>query len=152
MFEGIAIQSLLGAKYASIPAESRICHQVHLPELDRYQILEAKLDGRVLMVVGTEQGQYDKLIFRFAADFASYDLRIVAQCSSTNINFTVLDSGVVLHMTDEDNLEIFSRVKDAASIKVLQDPAIQGDIRLFHIGAQALIGRGSTLYKIRMSE
>jgi hypothetical protein len=150
MFEGLAIQSLLGANYASIPAESGVCHQVHLVELDGYRVLEAKLEHRVLMVVGTKQGQYHKLIFRFAGDFSSYDVRVVPDCASTNINFTVLDSGVVLHMTDEDNLEIFSRLKDAASIKVVQDPAIQGDVRLFHVGAQALIARGNTLYKIKL--
>ncbi len=149
MFEGLAIQSLLGANYASIPAEPGICHQVRLLELDGYQTLEAKLDRSVLMVVGTKEGRYDKLIFRFAADFSSYDLRVVPECSSTNINFTVLDSGVVLHITDEDDLEIFS-LKDAANIRVVQDPALQGDVRLFHVGAQALIARGSTLYKIKM--
>jgi len=150
MFEGLAIQSLLGANYASIPASPGICHQIRLLELDAYRILEAKLDGRVLMVVGTKEGRYDKLIFRFAADFSSYDLRVVPDCSSTNINFTVLDSGVVLHLTDEDNLEIFSRLKDAANIKVVQDAAMQGDVRLFHVGAQALIACGNKLYKIKM--
>jgi hypothetical protein len=149
MFEGLGIQNLLGANYASIPPEPGTCHQVHLLELDGYQTLEAKLDRRVLMVVGTKEGRYDKLIFRFAADFSSYDLRVVPECSSTNINFTVLDSGVVLHMTDEDDLEIFS-LKDAANIRVVRDPALQGDVRLFHVGAQALIARGSTLYRIKM--
>ena len=150
LFEGLAIQNLLGATYASIPAEPGVCHQLHLLELDGYQILEAKLDRRVLMVVGTKEGRYDKLIFRFAAGFSSYDLRVVPECSSTNLNFTVLDSGVVLQMTDEDNLEVFSRLKDDANIRVVQDPAMQGDVRLFHIGAQALIARGRTLYKIKM--
>ncbi len=63
-----------------------------------------------------------------------------------------LDSGVVLHMTDEDNLEIFSRLRGAVDIRVFQDPVIQGDVRLFHVGAQALIARGRTLYKIRMPQ
>lgn len=150
MFEGVAIQGLLGANYASIPGSPRICHQTHLLELEGYQILEAKLDRGVLMIVGTKEGRYDKLIFRFATDFSTYDLRVVRGVSSTNINFTVLDTGVVLHMTDEDNLEVFARLKGAADIRVFQDPAIQGDVRLFHIGAQTLIARGSTLYKIRM--
>jgi hypothetical protein len=150
MFEGLAMQSLLGANYASIPTEPGICHQVHLVELDGYQILEAKFDRRVLIVVGTKAGRYDKLIFRFTADFSSYDLRVVPECSSTYINFTVLDSGIVLHMIDEDNLEIFSRLKDAANIRVVQDPATHGDVRLFHVGAQALMARGRRLYKVKM--
>src|SRR5258705_3782099 len=150
MFEGLAIQNLLGSNYASIPESPDICHQIQLRELDAYQVLEARLERRVLIVVGTKQGQYDLLIFRFASDFSSYDSRVVPKVSSSNINFTVLDSGVVLRMTDEDNVEIFSRVKGVDKIRVVQDPALQGDVRLFHVGAQALIARGNTLYKITM--
>jgi hypothetical protein len=150
MFEGLAIQSLLGSNYASIPESPDSCPQIQLRELDAYQILDARLERRVLIVVGTKQGQYDLLIFRFVSDFCSYDLRVVPRVSSSNINFTVLDSGVVLRMNDEDNLEIFSRIKGVDNVRVVQDPALQGDIRLFHVGAQALIARGNTLYKIRM--
>jgi hypothetical protein len=150
MFEGLAIQSLLGSNYVSIPESPDSCQQIQLRELDAYQILDARLERRVLIVVGTKQGQYDLLIFRFVSDFSSYDLRVVPRVSSTNINFTVLDSGVVLRMNDEDNLEIFSRVKGVDNVRVVQDRALQGDFRLFHVGAQALIARRNNLYKITM--
>ena len=152
MFEGLAIQNLLGAYYASILPSPGVCHQVCLRELDGYQLVDARLDRNVLMVVGTKGGRYDKLIFRFADDFSCYDLRLVPNVSSTDLDFTVLDSGVVLHMTDEGDLEVFSRLKDSPGIKAIQDPSIQGDVRLFHMGAQALIARGSKLYKIRMRQ
>jgi hypothetical protein len=151
LFEGIAIQNLLGAYYASIPS-SGVCHQIRLPELDGYQIVEARLYRHVLMVVGAKGGQYDKVIFRFVDDFSAYDSRVVTNISSSGIDFTVLDSGVVVHMTDEDTLEIFSRRKGSREIKAIQDSSIQGDVRLFHTGAQALIARGSKLYKIRMRQ
>ena len=152
VFEGIAIQNLLGTYYASILPSSGACHQVRLPELDGSQLLDAKLYRNVLMVLGTKAGRYDKLIFRFADDFGSYDVRVVPYISSINLDFTVLDSGVVLHMADEDQLEIFSRLKDSTNIKALQDPSLQGDVRIFHTGAQALIARGNSLYKIKMRQ
>jgi hypothetical protein len=152
MFEGLAIQNLMGAFYASILPAPGVCHQVRLPELDGYQIVDARLSRNVLMTVAAKGGRYDKHIFRFADDFRGYDARIVKNISSTDPEFTVLDSGVVLHMTDEDTLEIFSRLKGSPDIKAVQDPSIQGDVRLFHTGAQALIARGGKLYKIRMRQ
>jgi hypothetical protein len=143
---------MLGTYYASLLPSSGVCYQVRLPELGGYQLVDAKFYRHVLMVLGTKEGRYDKLVFRFADDFGSYDVRVVSNISSTNLDFTVLDSGVVLHMTDEDQLEIFSRFKDSSNIKILQDASLQGDVRLFHLGAQALIARGNKLYKIKMRQ
>jgi hypothetical protein len=150
LFDGLAIQNLLGTHYASILPSPGVCHQIRLPELDGYQLLDARLYRNVLMVAATRGGRYDKLVFRFADDFGDYDLRAVPDVSSTEINFTVLDSGVVLHVTDEGALEVFSRLKGSADVKTFQDASVGGDARLFHTGRQALIARGSKLYKITM--
>jgi hypothetical protein len=148
LFDGLAIQNLLGASYAAIPAAPDLCHQLRLAELDGYQVVDARLSKNVLMVVAIKAGVYDKLIFRFAADFNSYVLRVIANIAAADINFTVLDSGVVLSMTDEGELEVFSRRSN--EIKVINDPAVQGDLRLFNVGTQALVAREKKLYKIRM--
>jgi hypothetical protein len=150
MFEGLAIQNLMGTFYASLLPSPGVCHQVRLPELDGYQIVDARLCRNVLVTVAAKGGRYDKHIFRFADDFRDYDSRIAPNISATDLDFVVLDSGVVLHMTDEDTLEIFSRLKGSSDIKAIQDPSIRGDVRLFHRGAQALVARGGKLYKIRM--
>jgi hypothetical protein len=150
MFEGLAIQSLLGSYYASVLASPGACHQVPLPALDGYQVVDARLEGNVLMAVGAKGGRYDKLIFRFAEDFGSYDLRTAPDVSSISIDFTVLDSGVVLHLTDEDALEVFSRLKGSPAVEVIRDSSLRGDVRLFHAGARALVARGDKLYRIAM--
>ncbi|HEX6624610.1 MAG TPA: hypothetical protein VF064_12935 [Pyrinomonadaceae bacterium] len=150
LFDGLAIQNLLGAYYASILPAPGVCHQVRLPEIDGYQILDARLYRNVLMVVGARGGQYDKLVFRFADDFGDYDSRLMPDVSSTEIDFTVLDSGVVLHVNDEGALEVFSRLKGSADVKIFQDASVGGDDRLFHTGRQALIARGGKLYKFTM--
>jgi hypothetical protein len=150
MFEGLAIQSLLGSFYASIPNGTGACYQVRLSELDSYRIVDARLFRNVLVVIGANQGRYDRLIFRFSEDFRGYSLRTVSDVNVTGINFTVLDSGLVLNLTDEDVLEIFPRHMDSARIETVLDTAIDGDIKLFHTGSQALIARYSKMYRIKL--
>lgn len=151
MFEGLALQNLLGTHYASLFPSPGTCHQVRLRELDGYWVVDARLERNVLVVVGARHGRYDKLIFRFAEEFGGYDTRVAADVASTDVDFTVLESGVVLHMTDEETLELFQRLRGAPQVRAIQDPAIRGGVKLFHTGTQALIARGGRLYKIRMS-
>jgi hypothetical protein len=150
LFDGVAIQNLLGANYASIPIAGGGCQLLRLAELDGAQIVNAKLYRRVLMVVVTTAGRYDKYVFRFAKDFGSYDLRRSLDVATTDIEFTVLDTGVVLHLTDDDRLEVFSSAKDSAKLSLLDDPVLKEDLKLFHKGTQALLAKGRKLYKFRL--
>jgi hypothetical protein len=151
LFEGLAIQNLLGANYASIPGSGNVCHQVRLPELNSARIVDAKLYRNVLVVVVANEGRYDKLIFRFSRDFAAHDVRRLPDVTTTDIEFTVLDTGVVLHLNDDNNLEIFSSAKDSAKLSVLEDQALKDNLKLFHTGAQALMAKGRNLYKFSLS-
>ena len=150
MFEGVVIQNLLGTYYASVLPAPGACHQIRLRELDGYRIIDARLYRQVLVVIGNKEGRYDKLIFRFLEDFSDYDVRLAPDIALTNINFTVLESGVALHLNDEDELEIFPQIKGSTKIKVISDPAILGDVKLFAKGSQALIARAHKLYRLRM--
>jgi hypothetical protein len=150
MFDGVAIQNLLGANYASIPSGGG-CHQVRLAELDGAQIVSAKLYRNVLIVLVTNAGQYDKYVFRFVKDFGSYDIRVLPDVTTPDVEFTVLDTGVVLHLIDDDKLEIFSSAKDSIKISVVEDEALKDDLKLFHTGKQALMAKGRKLYKFKMA-
>ena len=150
MFDGVAIQNLLGTHYASIPNAAGGCHQVRLVELDGTQIVNAKLYRNVLVVTVANAGRYDKFVFRFEKDFSAHDVRTLPDVSATDIEFTVLDTGVVLHLVDDDKLEVFSSVKDRMRISMLEDEALQGDLKLFHTGKQALMAKGRKLYKFKL--
>lgn len=150
MFDGVAIQNLLGANYASIPIATGGCRQVRLAELDGAQIVNAKLYGKVLMVVIASAGRYDKYVFRFAKEFASYDLRQLSDVATTEVEFTVLDTGVVLHLTDDDRLEVFASAKDSPKLSLLDDPVLKDELKLFHTGTQALLAKGRKLYKFKL--
>jgi len=56
----------------------------------------------------------------------------------------------VLHLTDENELEMFSASRGAASTRTVSDPALDGDVRLFHTGKQALLAREDKLYRVSL--
>ncbi|MBS1812787.1 MAG: serine/threonine protein kinase [Acidobacteria bacterium] len=151
LFDGVAMQNLLGAYYASFFPASGVCYQARLKELDGYQIIDAKAERNVLIVIAAKSGAYDKFIFRFGENFADYDVRVCSDVTLTDINFAVLASGVCLHLNDRDELELFANRKGSSELKVISDPAICGNDKLFSDGHQALIARGNTLYRIAMS-
>jgi hypothetical protein len=148
LFEGLAIQNLLGANYASILLSGE-SYQIHLQSLDAVQILDARLEGNVLIVVVANGGRYDKFIYRFSERFSNYDVRRIEDVETTSIDFTVLGSGIVLHLVD-DGLEVFSSRSGTTNVRVIKDQALQDDIRLFHIGSQALVVRSNKLCRVKL--
>ncbi len=150
LFEGIALQNLLGAWYASLLPKSGVCVQVRLPELDGSQVVDAKFQGGVLMAVAVREGRYRKLIFRFSATCDTYDVRACEDLQTLGVNFVVLDHGVCLHLNDAEELEVFPARIHGAGMKVLADPALRGDCLLGKDGSQALFARDGVLYRFSL--
>jgi hypothetical protein len=150
LYEGVALQNLLGAYYASFVPASGVCYPVRLSELDGYQIIEAKAERNVLLVLAAKNGAFDKFIFRLTPEFDAYDVRICSDVTLTDLNFTVLDTGVCLHLNDRDELEVFASGKGATGLKVIRDAALSSDDKLWHEGGQALLARRNKLYRITM--
>lgn len=149
-FDGVIIQNLLGSFYATILPEANAAYQVALPELAAYQIIEAKYENHVLVVVGNQAGRYDRLIFRIGNDFKTHDCRVVKDVDMGEPNFTVLDNGMCAMINDEDELEVFHHKVGASAITRVSDPAVNGDIRLAHDVGTALAIKGSKFYTITM--
>jgi len=158
LYPGVALQDLLGARWASLFPSSGHTYQLHLPELDGYKIVDAKYDNTeteqaqsgVLMVIGAKGGQYDRLIFRFDPSFREYDVRVVEDVIPTGLNFTVLDTGVCVCMTEEEKLELFSVRKGSSGVKVVEDPVLGGDMTLGKVGGRVVFPRGKKLQTMRM--
>ena len=149
LHDGVIIQNLLGACYASV-FNDKACYQIHLKELDGVRIIEAKYDNKVLMVLGFASGKYDKYIFRLGENYQEYDVRLEKDVGPVALNFVVLPKGVCAHLNEKEELELFSNVKGSASIKVVSDPALNGDMKLFRDGNQVLFGKGNQLYSIAL--
>jgi serine/threonine protein kinase len=151
MFEGCVTSSFANSCHISVFPKTSSCYQLTIPELANYRVVDAKFDSGVLILVARDaQGVNDKFVFRFDAGFKSYDVRIQKNIQVHDINFVVLDTGVVLHMTDTGVLECFKAIPGAKDIIEIDDQAIDTDCLLLKSGNQAMFARGEKLYKFSM--
>lgn len=150
LFDGVALQDLLGSIYVSLFPAAGVTHQLHLPELDLYRVVEAKFDAGVLMVIGQERGRYDRLVFRFDIDYRGYDVRIVEDIVTTGLNFATLDNGVCVCLDEEEQLEVFKVRKGATAMKIIEDPILGGDMHLASRDGKLIFYRGGRVYAMRM--
>jgi serine/threonine protein kinase len=149
LFDGAAVQDMLGACYVSVFPEAGVCRTVRLPELDGARILDGRYEQNVLMLASDRAGSGTISIVRFGDSYQGYDLRAIPDVSSPDLNFVTLDNGICLWLNPQEELEIFSNRKGSTSLKRLDEPALQG-ARLFHDGTQALFARADALFEMTM--
>jgi len=150
LYEGVAIQNMLGSIFVSLFPKSRCGYQVRIEALDGYNIIDAKFEVGVLMVVGARAGHYDRLVFRFDTEYQTFDTRVVTDISPNGLNFVTLDSGVCVCLNEEEEIEAFSARKDSKGMKVVKDEAIGGDVRLLHVGGKVGFERGGKIYQMSL--
>lgn len=150
LFDGVAIQSLLGEPHVSVFPRPGACYQKMLPELKSHKLVQAKHDGGVLMVLAAEGGTYHRFVFRFDERYESYDVRKIEDVTPTDLNFIVLDSGICVCLNENEELELFSAQKGSQSVKTIQDPILGGDMRLLKQNGRVLFHRDTKLYRMTM--
>jgi len=150
LYDGVVVQNLLGTYYVSVFPTPKIHRQVRIKELDSYKIIDAKFDRNVLMIIGAKNGIYDKFVCKFSSDWVSYVIRIVNDITPAGLNFVTLDTGVCVHITEEEKINIFSSKSDVDGITEIDNDIIGGDMRLFASGAKLLFGRQNKLYSMKM--
>lgn len=150
LFEGVAIQNLLGAQHACLFPRPGECRTVRLPELDGCRVLDAAADGIVLFVVCERGGGYDRLRFRFETAFSGYDVVRQADGSPGGCQIATLPQGVALALGETEELEVFSARPGSPAVRQLNDPALAG-ARLLHDGPRALLARGPVVYEMRLA-
>ena len=137
LFDGVAMQDLLGAKYATIITKDGT-HQVKLDNLSGCRIISAKYQRSVLMVVAEHNGVYNRYIYRFDSQHQKYDSRIISDVGVSEVNFCVLDSGMCLHFHKDDTLEILPNKINHPNAALVTDNAINNECRLFAVGNKAM--------------
>ena len=150
LYLGTAIQSLLGACYVSLFPVIGTHHQIRVPELDGVRIQDAKYDNKVLMVVGFSKGVYNRWIFRFDDEHQTYDTRVVPNIKPEGLNFVTLDSGICVSITEDETLELFPNLKGVNKSRVVTDPGLSGDMRLFKKAGKIVFTRENKLYSLSL--
>lgn len=150
--DGVLFQSLLGACYASLFPSSGAHVQVRLPELDGWQVLEARADGdarlgMLLVVVARDRDGNDcRLVFRVASD-GRYDVTRHALSSPTGAACAVLDAGLAIVLDEDGNLEAFPVAVSAAGRRLI-DASLSAGVHLSDQHGQLLCTRGECVYRL----
>jgi hypothetical protein len=150
LFDGIAVQNLMGLAHITVFPNVNVSHTLAVKEL-KGKVVDAKYDGGVAMIVAVDsKGKYDRYRLRLAKDFASYDLDIVKDITYTGLNFVVIDKGICCHLNEKSEIELFAARKDDPLMKVVADPALSADMKLFKDGNSVLFARGKEMYSLKM--
>ena len=148
IFDGVAIQNLLGLYYISIFPESGVHQQIKIKELEGFRIVNAKYHNNILIVIGEHGGIYNRFIFKFN-DKYEYSIIETKDVSYTEINFTVLDNGICIYVNEDGFTELFFNRKDNNTVKLIQDTTLSGT-KLFNKGNQTYFAKDNKLFSIRM--
>lgn len=148
LYEGVVIQNLLGSIFASVFPAAGTAHQIRIPELDSYKVVDARFDNRVLMVIGAKGGTYDRLTFIFDAGYTTYTARCTPDITPTGLNFVVLDTGVCVHIDEEEKLQVFSVNSDKT--RTVTSPELGNDLRLVKLYGKVGFIRGGSVFSMGM--
>lgn len=152
LYPGCCIQNMLGSIFVNLFSAPGLSHQVRVPELDNMRILDAKLDGTVLMVVtyDGDSDTYINMVFWFSDDFRTYSVRNAGLGGNWGINFVHMDSGVNVCLTEQEELSVFSTAASGFGRRV-QDDVLSSDMHLFkRPGGKLMFFRGEEIYSIQM--
>lgn len=148
MFPGVSIQSMLGKFVASYYPETRVCYQVRLESLTGYQVIDAKYDLGVLVVIARNGKQYDKFLFSINESKIIAE-RKVENITYTGINMAVLDKGIAVMITHEEKVEVFATT-NVNKVNIIEDPDVSADMQLYAKGGKIAFTDGKRLYRLQM--
>jgi hypothetical protein len=153
MFRGVVYQEMLGKKvflffFKKPGAKTSSFRQIILPELDKFTIVDAKYELGVLIVITYLKGIYSKFIYKFNLETGEKSFRFIDNISNQDINFVVLDNGIVVCINENDEVEIFRNIIGYDDVKLIKDPIINSSIKLTKDGMRVLFCKGNKVYQL----
>lgn len=146
MYDGCVIQDLLGKMFLTFPYKLGSCFSKHIPQLDGYRIVEAKAEKNIVVVIGEKNGQFDRFIIIFNKTYSTCDVRKVADVTYDIINFTVMDNGLCILLSADDELELFATATQA---ETLPNPPFDSTMKLFSTSDGIFFINGNSFHQIK---
>lgn len=143
IFPGCVIQNLLGKYLVSVFPESGKCQQFQLPELVGWQILGAKYQRGILVVMAESGGAYAQWVYVLEHPVVMGHM-ISDQLG--DVNFCVTEAGVCVLMEPDGTLRAFRKSPSVCKRAACPVP----DALLFARGPTVLAADGRMLYKLSM--
>jgi hypothetical protein len=127
VYEGCIIQDLLGKKYLTLPYELGKSWSKYLPFLDGYRVVDAKAEAHVAVIIAERKGKYDRFVIVFSRAYTEMEFRKDEDIAYNGINFAVMDRGVTMLMSGDDELQLFYDTKKSQE---LTDPPFDHSMKL----------------------
>ena len=151
LFNSVIYQNVLGKAHLTIPCPTNgtpsSCYIVAIPELDGFQILDAKYENQVCMIIGVKNSVTTKFILIFNKNFSSYNCRTTQDDSL--INFITLDNNLCISINEDSSLELFKNDLNS-KINIIKDPEIKSTMSLTHDGVKVMFFNHNKLYSLSM--
>lgn len=156
LFPGVAIQSLLGATYASLLPKAGRCVQVRLREIEDARLLDARFvggrgkDGRtgVLVIAVERAGNIDVHTWSGLHAAGRFEQHAIEEDVGTpDINMVELDTGVCISVVGDGTINMFKPGSDKR--RAVQDDSL-ANARLFADGGTLLAAFGDGLHRANM--
>jgi len=150
-YSGFLYSSILGKPYLIVFDEEKLAtHYIDTEELNGYKIVEGRYQNHILILVAEKDNQYDRFVIKFSDDFSNHTTRIDKDVETADINFTVLDNGIVAFIPHDEELEIFSNNFKSNSVKKVQNKEIKSTMRLCNNGINVMFFTEKKVYKLSM--
>lgn len=94
-----------------------------------------------------EKGKYNRYVICFDNQMKSYTVRECRNIPYSNVNFTVLPSGICAHMPTDDEIEVFVGNN---KVKTIKNPPITTEMRLVNDRMSVMFINRNALYSITM--
>jgi serine/threonine protein kinase len=150
-YDGCLLSNMLGQPFAIIFNPNTVStHYINIKELIGHKIINAKYSNQVLVVTANQNGLINRMVFKFNSDFTQYSVDIENDVDTGEINFTVMDSGIVIMIPHDDELWVFGNNWKKPDIKKISSPVIKSDMKLCNNGIGVMFYQGNKLYSIKM--
>jgi serine/threonine protein kinase len=152
VFDGVIYSPLMGKPYLTIPYDEKKCSTISIPELDGYRIIDGKYEnGICIFIAMSKNGEYNRIILSFNLEHTFYEYTIENNVAAIDINFTVLDNGIVILFDDSDNILLFNKGK-IDDRKQIVDPNMNVGYTLCRAGNNVRMFSGNKLLSVTMGK
>lgn len=146
-FPGCVIQNMLGSwRVSTFPIKGR-CISTRLIDLEDSQIVDAKYESGVLLVIGQKGGIYSRMTYFERGENELMLARTETNVANEAMNWTVNGRGTMTQIKDDGQLEA-SKVIHGSAITRFDDPVLSTEMILTAEGNKTNFIRSNELYSL----
>lgn len=150
MFRGVITQDIMGKCWIAIPYKSGSCHNIHVPELDSYRIIDAEYSSGhrsgFCVLIAEKDGRYDRFILHFdLTKNTAPSVRVEDDVEIDTVNIVVLPNDLCIMIVNDLSVHAFF---DNSKVKVIDKPPFDSSMRLFHENTTVMFANRNKLHSV----